>query len=430
MTSKLKSTSLSAESTETEILCIGTELLLGNILNSNAKWISEELALLGIPHYKQTVIGDNESRLKKAILESALKCRVLITTGGLGPTQDDITIQTIAKAFNAELEERDGVWLDIKNKLSKKANIISQRNRKQAFLPRSAEIIPNPLGTAPGIIWSPKNNFTIIALPGVPSEMHAMWKQTTASWLRKNLDLHGIFVSKNLKFVGISESNLADKVSDLIELKNPTVAPYANLGEVKLRITAKGKSDKEAEKLITPVVAKIRDRTGKLFYGSNQDSLASIVLDLLKENNETIAVAESCTGGQLSAEFTSISGASNNFIGGVIAYSNKTKEDLLGIPKTLLEKYGAVSPQTVVAMAQGIQKALKSNWAIAISGVAGPEGGTKDKPVGSVHIAVTNLQSHKTSLENFGEHLSRPNIQRLSVIRSLDLIRLMLLERR
>ncbi len=412
-----------------EILCIGTELLLGNILNGNAKWLAEELAFFGIPHYRQVVVGDNKKRLIEAFLEASNRSRFLITTGGLGPTQDDITVESLAEAFESELTEDETSWELIKAKLDSKNLSSPTIERKQALVPAGAEVIHNKSGTAPGIIWTPQSNFTIITLPGVPSEMRDMWKDSAAKLLYSNIQKKEVISSKILRFSGISESTIAKKVSDLIQLDNPTVAPYASLGDVKLRITARSSSKEDSHQLIDPIIEEIESRIGSFCYGKDEDSLASVTLALLNKRSETIAVAESCTGGQLSSALTSIPGASKTFIGGSIVYANEAKETLLGVPKKLIEEFGAVSKEVVIAMAKGIKKNLQSDWAIAISGVAGPDGGTDKKPVGSVYLGIIGPQDCEAILEDFGKYRSRQAIQTLSVISSLDRLRILLLSR-
>ncbi len=413
---------------EVEVICIGTELLLGNILNSNARWLAEELAALGLPHFRQLVIGDNPIRLKDALLESAKRARFLITTGGLGPTPDDLTKESIAEAFNSPLEEREEILKDIQNKL-KISSKISSSNTKQALFPPGAEIIPNRTGTAPGMIWSPNPEFTILTFPGVPSELKDMWRQTGAPWLRNNSEKTQIFISRVMHFAGIPESTLAESIEDLLDSNNPTIAPYAGLGQVKLRLTAKGESLDKANALLKPLEKKLCDRMGLKFFGLDNDSLASVVLDLLRKRGEKLVVAESCTAGGVGAALAAIPGASDVFIGGIIAYSNETKQKMLEVPLACLEEHGAVSDDVVQKMALGAQEKLGADWAIAISGVAGPSGGTISKPVGLVHIAVAGPQGCKAVSENFGSHRERIEIQQLSVVRSLDRLRLDLLER-
>ena len=410
-----------------EILCIGTELLLGNILNSNARWIAKELAALGLPHYYQAVVGDNPDRIKQVIQQAKKRSRILITTGGLGPTPDDLTTETIAATFNSPLEENKEAWLDIKTKTHSKDGYSALSNRKQALLPVGAQIIPNPSGTAPGMIWQPKKHFTILTFPGVPTELKIMWNQTAVSWLRKHGGSKETFISRNLKFSGVSESILAEELEDLLQSNNPTIAPYASLGEVKLRITASGSSIEDANKLLDPLEQKLRFRTGLKCYGSDDDTLSSIVLELLRQRGETLAVAESCTGGGLGAALSQIPGASDVFIGGIISYSNSIKTKFLDVPSEMLNQFGAVSDQVVQAMATGARKKLGSDWAIAVSGIAGPGGGSEAKPVGCVHIAIVGPNICETNSKNFGAHMGRTGIQKLSALWGLDQLRILLL---
>ena len=410
-----------------EILCVGTELLLGDILNGNARWIAERLAALGLPHYRQTVVGDNQERLAAVAREASERCRVLITTGGLGPTPDDLTTESLAAAFETPMEERPELWEEIQAKLSAGGRMVAPSNRRQACLPRGAEVLPNPLGSAPGMVWSPRPDFTILTFPGVPSEMRAMFEATAEPWLRQHGGAAGVYVSRLLRFSGIGESNLAEQVSDLLEGTNPTVAPYAALGDVKLRLTACASTQSEAEALLDPVEQDLRSRTGRYCYGRNDDSLASVVIRLLQDAKQTLAVAESCTGGGLGAALTAVPGSSSVFQGGVIAYSNAVKQALLGVPLDLLEDHGAVSDPVVAAMAEGARKRLGTDWAIAISGIAGPGGSSVQKPVGLVHLGIAGPDGCVASAERFGDRRGRAAVQQLAVIRALDRLRLRLM---
>ncbi len=412
-----------------EILCIGTEILLGNIINTNARWLAEELSSLGLSHYRQSVVGDNLERLQGAIIDISNRSRILITTGGLGPTPDDLTTQAIATAFNAPLEERAEILIDIKEKLATNKCAFVESNRKQALIPCGAEVIPNPIGTAPGIIWSPKPGFTLMTFPGVPSELKEMWINSAVPWLQANEGTNQVLVSKVLRFTGISESALAEQIHDLLQIRNPTVAPYAELGEVKLRITAKEANRTKANQLITPIESELRLRTGLQLYGYESDSLASVVLELLRKRGQSMSVAESCTGGGIGAALTAIPGASEAFIGGVIVYTNLMKESLLDIPAQMLITHGAVSAPVAQAMAKGAREKFQSDWGIAVTGIAGPAGGTQSKPIGLVHFAVAGPHICSSTSENFGTHRKRGDIQRLSVIRALNQLRILLLAR-
>jgi nicotinamide-nucleotide amidase len=418
-----------------EVLCVGTELLLGNILNGNARWIAERLAALGLPHYRQEVVGDNRERLIAAVRAAAGRCRVLITTGGLGPTPDDLTTEAIAAAFGAPLVEHPAIWEGIRARIEARGRVVAPSNRRQAFLPEGAAVLPNPTGTAPGMIWTPtpsdpgvpiQSGFTVLTFPGVPSELHAMWEATAEPWLRNAGLAQGVFASRLLRFWGVAESSLAEQVADLLALENPTVAPYAGAGEVKLRLTARAADADAAAALLAPVEAELRARTGPLCFGSGDDSLASVVLQRLRQRGETLAVAESCTGGGLGAALTAVPGASDVFLGGVIAYANALKQALLDVPAALLQEGGAVSDPVAIAMAEGVRRRTGSTWALAVTGIAGPGGGSAEKPVGLVHIALAGPQGTTSSPVRFGESRGRTWIQTLTVGEALNRLRLAL----
>ena len=409
-----------------EILCVGSELLLGNITNGNARWIAEQLASLGVPHQRQMVVGDNRERLMAEVRQAAGRCRVLITTGGLGPTPDDLTTEAIAAAFETPLVEHPEVWAEIQARLSARGRTCSPSNRRQAFLPQGAALLPNPTGTAPGMIWSPVPGFTVLTFPGVPSEMKAMWQQTAAPWLRQSGLAAGVFASRMLRFWGVSESALAEEMADLLEQVNPTVAPYVGAGEVKLRITARAEHLAEAEALLEPVEREIRHRTGLSCFGVDDQDLAAVVLDRLRQRGQSVAVAESCTGGGLGAALAAVPGASDVFLGGVIAYANRVKQQVLGVPEALLETHGAVSDPVAEAMAEGARRLTGADWGLAITGVAGPGGGSEQKPVGLVHIAVAGPQGCSTEGLRFGTSRGRAWIQTLSAGEALNRLRLQL----
>ena len=417
-----------------EVLCIGTELLLGNILNGNARWLAERLAALGIPHHRQTVVGDNHERLVTAVREAAGRCRVLVTSGGLGPTPDDLTTAALAAAFDTPLMEQPGLWEAIERKIRGRGRTPAPSNRKQALLPLGAMAIPNPGGTAPGMIWTPAGRaadgappgFTVITLPGVPSELRAMWQATVEPWLRQESLAGGVIQSRLLRFWGVAESDLAERVADLLEQENPTVAPYAGAGEVKLRITARAPDAEAATALLEPVERELRRRTGTACFGADDDSLASVVLAELRRRGETLAVAESCTGGGLGAALAAVPGASEVFLGGVIAYANAVKQAVVGVPADLLERHGAVSDPVALAMAAGVRRLTGASWGMAVTGIAGPGGGSEAKPVGLVHIAVAGPHGAVSEAVRFGSHRTRATIQTLSTGEALDRLRLRL----
>ena len=407
-----------------EILSIGSEILLGNIVNTNSQWIAEQLAILGIPHFRQTVVGDNHARLKEAIFEASNRSEILITTGGLGPTPDDITTKVIADTFNTSLEQRNDIINDLKNKLKTNYSNLSDSQKKQAFIPKGAKIINNNSGTAPGIIWSPKKNFTILTFPGVPNELKEMWFKEAAQWLINNNYSKKIISSKVLHFAGISESFLADKIPHLLKANNPSVATYASTGEVKVRITAEGDNLESNNRIIKPIEKELNQITGLKCFGVDNETLEEVVIKLLLDRKETIAVAESCTGGGIASKLTRISGSSKIFYGGVIAYNNNIKEKILDVPEDIINTHGAVSEPVVKAMALGIKKKFKVNWAISVSGIAGPTGGSKLKPVGLVNFCINGPRTLITWEERFESYKTREDIQKLSVINALDRLRL------
>jgi nicotinamide-nucleotide amidase len=411
-----------------EIICVGTELLLGDIVNGNAQFIAKELALLGIPHYYQTVVGDNIERLQQAIEIACSRAKILIFTGGLGPTPDDLTCEAIASFFTSPLIERADIIEDITKKYALRSRVMTPSNRKQALIPQGADILPNPTGTAPGIIWQPKPELIILTFPGVPYEMHRMWQETAVPYLQSQGWGKEIIYSRMLKFWGVAESALAEKVASFLDLPNPTVAPYASKGEVKLRVSAKAASEVAAEELIVPVEKQLKEIAGLDYYGADTDTLASVVGKLLLAQKATVSVAESCTGGGLGQMLTDISGSSDYFWGGVISYDNSVKAKLLGVKSEDLAHYGAVSGTVAEQMALGVKNSLGTTWGLSITGVAGPTGGSETKPVGLVYIGLAGPNGKVESFENmFGATRGRSLIRHFSACTALDLLRRRLL---
>ncbi len=412
-----------------EIICVGTELLLGDILNSNSQYLAQQLAQLGIPHYYQTVVGDNPERLKQVIEIAISRAQILIFTGGLGPTPDDLTCETIADFFGVPLIERPEIIEDITQKFAQRGRVMSPSNRKQALIPQGADILPNPTGTAPGIIWQPRPEITIFTFPGVPSEMHRMWTDTAVPYLKNQGWGKEIIYSRSLRFWGIGESALAEKVAPYFNLPNPTVAPYAGKGEVRLRISAKADSEAAAEALISPVEKQLKDIAGLDYYGADNETLVSVVGDLLRLSGETLSVAESCTGGGLGQMLTDISGSSDYFWGGVISYDNSVKVGLLGVNPEDLDQFGAVSGTVAEQMAMGVKTRLSTSWGLSITGIAGPSGGTDTKPVGLVYIGLASPKNKVASFEyRFGAMRGRDLIRYVSANTALDLLRRKLIQ--
>lgn len=402
-----------------ELISIGTELLLGDIVNTNAQFLAKELATLGIDVYHQCVIGDNEERVLKAFEEAFDRCDMIITTGGLGPTQDDLTKELGAKYFNKKmiLHEPSLEW--IKNYLDIKDEEVLEANKNQAYFPEGAIILPNEKGTAPGAIIS-ENNKTLIILPGPPKEMKAMFTNHVVEYLS---DITGeVIKSKTLRIFGIGESLMAKKLNDIIQNStNPTVAPYAKDYEVTLRVTAKEKSEEKCEDLINPTCEEIKSILGEYIYGEGETSLDSVVAELLCNKKLSISTAESCTGGMIAATLISYPGISDVFKEGAVTYSNEAKMKRLGVKEETLNNFGAVSEETAREMVEGIAREAKTDIAISTTGIAGPGGGTEEKPVGLVYIGIYIKGNVIVAKFNFTG--DREAIRRKTTMNALNILR-------
>ncbi|MGX9756335.1 competence/damage-inducible protein A [Clostridioides difficile] len=376
-----------------EIISVGTEILLGDIVNTNSQFLAKELAALGIEVYHQSTVGDNKQRLLECFDESLKRSDLVITTGGLGPTGDDMTKETAAEYFGQELELHKPSLEVLESFFVKTGKKMAKNNMKQVYFPKDAIVLKNNNGTAPGAILK-KGDKSIIVLPGPPREMKAMFNESVKPYLQQFTK--EMLVSKTLRLYGIGESNLELEILDIIdEQTNPTVALYAKELEVTIRITAKAENEKLAFELIKPVEEKIKDRVGKYVYtegdisvSEGESALEDAVSKLLVEKNLTIAVAESCTGGLVSSSLINYPGISSAFLEGCVTYSNEAKMKRLGVKKETLEDFGAVSEQTAIEMAEGVAKGLGANIGISTTGVAGPGGGTEEKPVGLVYTAI------------------------------------------
>jgi nicotinamide-nucleotide amidase len=406
-----------------EVLCVGSELLLGQIVNTNATFLAQELAGLGIPHFLQTVVGDNTERIHEVLDQMHARVPgVLITTGGLGPTPDDLTHESLASYFGVPMVEHPEILKALELRYQKRNRVMSPSNRKQASFPKGAMVLPNPTGTAPGIIWEARPDFVILTFPGVPSEMKAMWQQTAVPFLIQRYGSR-IFYSRTLLHWGVSESDLAEKAHAYLEQQNPTVAPYASMGVIKLRVTAAAPDLSQAKTLIEPTVQALKELGGSYYFGEDEDTLASVVGGLLIQRGQTLAVAESCTGGWLAKVLTDQSGSSRFFVGGTVAYGDQVKTGLLGIDPQTIREQGAVSSSVALQMAKAIRKSLGADWGIAVTGISGPSGGTEDKPVGLVHLGIVGPGVEETFEYRFGENWSREWIRWLSVQSALDRVR-------
>lgn len=401
------------------ILTVGTELLMGQIVNTNAAFLSKELNELGVNVLYHLTVGDNPNRLE-TMLKNALEISdLIITTGGLGPTQDDLTKETIAKALGKRLIIHEPTLEKIKDFFKKLNREMSINNEKQAFIPEQSIVLENNNGTAPGFIIEADKK-VVISLPGPPREMKSLFLGCVKPYLSRKSEF--IIKSKILKFVGIGESSLETSLEDLITHQtNPTIATYAKDGEVSLRITARGKTDKETELLINPMIKEIKNRLNKYIYSYEDESLEKVVSDMLIKNNLTISLAESCTGGLLSSKFTSISGISRALDRAIVTYSNTAKIEELNVDEAILENHGAVSEQTARAMAEGLREITNTDISLSITGVAGPTGGTPEKPVGLVYIAIATNKG--TVIRKLNLNGDRNRIRNYTSIKALNLIR-------
>ncbi len=357
-----------------EVICIGTELLLGQIINTNAAFLAQELATLGIDLYYQVTVGDNLERIVAVIEQAWRRSRVVILSGGLGPTQDDLTREAIAKMLGEDLKFSPEAWRQIEGFFFKLGRPLAANNKRQAYLPASGRMINNCWGTAPGVLLD-KDNRVLIALPGVPVELKQMWQTEVRPYLARMMINYGspVLTSKVVKMVGISESGMEEMIADLIsDQSNPTLAPYAGRGEVILRITAKSNSVEENQNIITPVIQMIEDRLGSYIYGYDETDLAAVVGGFLRKLGENLAVAESCTGGLVCHRITNISGSSEYFLGGINSYSNHLKVNNLGVAAEIIETYGAVSAETVKAMAESIRFSTGAEIGLATTGFVDP----------------------------------------------------------
>ncbi len=377
-----------------EILAVGTELLLGDILNTNAQYLAQELASLGIDVYYQSVIGDNPKRLEDTLFHAFSRVDLVITTGGLGPTDDDLTKETAAKYFGEELVLDESALANMKTIFAQSGRTMTNNNLKQAYVPKENGFpLYNSNGTAPGVVME-KNGKIIVMLPGPPKEVIPMFDAQVKPFLAAKSD--DLFHSRILRVASIGESAMEAQVKDIIDAQtNPTIAPYAKGSEAILRITAKAKSMEEADALIDPVAEKLYERLGDAIYAEGVTTINVELAKLLVAKNKTIAVAESCTGGLIAAGLVEYPGFSQVLLEGCVTYSNDAKERRLGVKAETLETHGAVSPECAMEMAAGIAKTSGADIGIATTGIAGPDGGTEDKPVGSVYMG---LHIHGTTL--------------------------------
>ena len=369
-----------------EIISVGTELLLGQVINTDASYVARALSELGIDMMFSCTVGDNNGRLKEALTRALERSDLVITTGGLGPTEDDLTKETIAECAGAPLVLHEESMERLKEHFN--GRHMGQNQIKQAMLPQGATVLPNDRGTAPGCAVETKEGKIIMMFPGPPSELIPMLHSYGIPFLMKRENA-SIF-SMNVHVFGQGEGAVAEMLSDMTDASNPTVATYAKEGEMYVRVTAKAENAQKAEEMCRPVAERIRERIGDCVYGINVDSLEQLAVNLLSERKMTIATAESCSGGLLAKRITDIPGSSQVFEMGAVTYANRIKTLLLGVPEELLEKHGAVSEEVAAAMAEGVREKAGSDIGIGITGIAGPDGGTEEKPVGLIYVGLSD----------------------------------------
>ncbi len=414
----------------TELVSVGTEILLGNIVNTNSAYLSEKCAQLGLSVYYQTVVGDNEERMKAVIQTAMERSDVVILTGGLGPTEDDITKEVTAELMEMPLIE-DVHWKEImeayllqyqKNHPDRR---ITLNNYKQAMVPKGAIVLDNRNGTAPGLIME-KNGKIAILLPGPPNEMKPMFEESVFPYLRAKQP--EIIYSQMVKICKIGESQVADEIADLIAKQtNPTIAPYAKTGEVHLRVTAKAENEEVCKELIAPVVDELKKRFGdNVFATDEKKTMEEAIVDLLKERGMTLALVESCTGGMIASRMVNVPGVSDVFLDGLVTYTNRAKRKFADVKKETLKTVGAVSEKCAKEMAKGGRHASKADVCLSVTGIAGPDGGTEEKPVGTVFVGCS--MEGKTIVKEFHFTGNRTKIREQTTAHALTFLRACIME--
>lgn len=373
-----------------ELISVGTEILLGDILNTDAQYLSIELAKLGISVIHQSTVGDNRERLLAQLDEAAKRSDIIILSGGLGPTPDDLTKEVCCEFFGKEMFLHEPTVEKIKKYFSSKGIEMAQNNLKQAMLPKECVIFPNDNGTAPGMAIE-KDGVHILVLPGPPRELKPMFQNCAVPYLMQFSDR--IIVSHNIRTFGIGESSMAEMVNDLFDAQNPTVAPYAKDGEALLRVTAMAMTKEDAESLCKPVIEEIKNRLDAYVYGVDYNCIEEAAVAMLKEHHLKVATAESCTGGLIAKRITDVPGASEVFECGIISYANEIKHKVLDVSEDDLNKYGAVSEPVAKQMAQGALKVSGADIAVSVTGIAGPDSDSTDKPVGLVYIGLADKEN-------------------------------------
>jgi nicotinamide-nucleotide amidase len=412
-----------------EVIAIGSELVSGAGLDTNSQWISRQLALLGIPVAFHTTLGDDHEDSLAAFRVAIERADLVVMTGGLGPTQDDLTREVLAECAGVPLVDDPASLAAIAAMFARRNRVMSERNRVQAQFPQGAEPLPNRVGTAPGI-WMRIGRATVACLPGVPSEMRLMFHEQVVERLRTAGALRGVIIQRKINLFGKGEAEIEAQAFDLTARgRVPEVGITAHDGTISFRITGSSSTEEDARKLVQPTVDLIYERYGSLVLGEGDDDVAEALVRRLERTGSTLATAESCTGGLIARLVTAIAGVSPYYKGGVVSYANQAKIDLLGVPADLLQAHGAVSAEVAAAMAEGARARLDADIAVSTTGVAGPTGGTPEKPVGLVYIGLATPRDTKTRRLDIGSEQSREIIQSRSAKAALNWARLALLER-
>ncbi len=374
-----------------EIVSVGTELLLGQIVDTNAVYLAKLLSELGISVYRRVTVGDNRERLVAALRQALEDADIVLTIGGLGPTMDDITRDALAEAMDDTLHQSAEIAEQLRRFFLKRGMAVLESNLRQAMVPTDGRAIPNPNGTAPGLLFEKKERVAI-ALPGPPNEFIPMVNNHVVPYLRSLTGGKGAIRSRVLRVAGVGESMAEELIKDLMMDQNPTVAPYAKVGEVHLRVTAMADDPETAEKMVIERAELVRNRLGDAVYGEDEATLEQVVVALLTERGETVASAESCTGGLVSERITDVPGSSKVFPGGLVCYSNIVKTELAGVDQALIVEHGAVSREVGAALAAGARKKFGTTYGLGVTGIAGPDGGTEEKPVGLAYMAIASAE--------------------------------------
>lgn len=405
-----------------EILCVGTELLLGDIVNTNAAYLSRKLAELGIHVYRHTVVGDNPKRLLRALDAAFAEADLVITSGGLGPTYDDLTKETVAEYFGRAMELHEESLETIRAYFARTGRVMTANNEKQAVMPVGAIVFPNHYGTAPSLAIEGENNKTAIMLPGPPGELCPIFEEEILPYLKSRRKT--VLVSKNVHIFGMGESAVESRLRELMtRSENPTVAPYCKEGEVRLRVTAQSDSEASARAMCDAMIDRIREtEVGSYIYGVDIGTLENAVVELLRARGLTLACAESCTGGLIAKRITDIAGCSDVFLGGCVTYANEAKERLLGVSHDSLTRFGAVSEQVAREMARGVRERLGADIGVSATGIAGPSGGSEEKPVGTVYIGISTKNGEQVRRLSLSSMRSREYIRIVSAGNAYDMV--------